>query len=664
MNETKDLDSALKIISVVVVICFLILAAKLLYVSLVQGEGFSSMADYQVAVETTSELPRGEIYDTNGNLIVGSKSNKSLMYVESGIMTSDEKMALAEKMASLIELEEININQVELTDLWLTYPENLAKAEELITEEEALAAETDQAYNDLLRSKVTQEDRDELLAQYGEETIAIRLKMNQATSKTPVVIEESLSTDEIYNIEQTFGTIGGFYLANEWVRYYPYGDSLTSFIGETGEIPEDEKAYYESMGYYGNEEVGTSYLEKALEPILHSKPQVVEYYFDENGNIVSSTVKDHGEAGSDVTLTIDMEMQLKAEEEIKKYLEINESYGNEAYVVVTDPNTGDILTLAGIMEDEDGEFADYAIGNFTNAFAVGSVIKPAVLLIGYAEGVVEYGQEICNDQLNFAGTEPKGNYKSMGCLNETEAIARSANVYFYTIFLWVAGLTYQEGMALDIPAEYFDLVRSYFAEFGLGVSTGIDIENENTGFIGDSTNPGLYLDLANGQYDTYTNLQLNQYVATIANGGSRYKMEYLESVSDPKEGPETGNIQYQQENVVLNELSMDQEDIEHTQDTMTHCLTAYDGSCKGHGFDSVETTFAAKTGTAEDFYYYPKTKENIEVYSYTFVGYYPAENPEYAISVSTPHSTPVPDIATYRAPEIASAMMDYFEEEQ
>lgn len=658
-KNNKGIDKTFVIIKVVVILCFLVLAAKLMYVSLVQGEGFSSMANYQIAIETTSELPRGEIYDTNGNLIVGSKSNKSLMYVESGLMSNDEKMATAQKIAELIALDDVSINQVELTDLWLSYPENLQKVEEQITDAELLNATTSEDYNDLLRSKVKQEDLDAMIEQYGEETIAIRLQMNHATSKTPVVIEESLTTEEIYNIEQAFGTIGGFYLANDWVRYYPYGDSMRSFIGECKQIPADEIEAYEAKGYYGNEEVGISYLEKALEPVLHSKPQVIEYYFDENGNIVDSKVKDEGEAGSDAVLTIDMEMQQALEEELKIYLEKNTfAYGNEAYAVISDPYTGDIYAMAGVVE-EDGEVYDNAIGNFTNAYPVGSVVKPAVLLMGYEEEVLEYGTVIYDAPMIFQGTKPKASFRNMGSIDEYGAIAMSSNVYFYTIFLWIAGYTYTEGMALDIPKETFDLVRGYFAEFGLGVSTGINVENENTGFIGGSTDPGLYIDLANGQYDTYTNLQLNQYVSTIANDGYRYRMEYLESVNEPQEEPGVGNVIYQQENVVLNELSMSKEDIHHTQDTMKGCQSYPGGSCQGHGFADVSTDFGAKTGTSEDFYTIPETGETIGVYSYTFIGFFPSENPKYALSVSTPHAEATGTNVQYRAPDVASEIISH-----
>ncbi|MGV2448496.1 UNVERIFIED_CONTAM: penicillin-binding protein, partial [Bacillus sp. ATCC 13368] len=67
-------------------------------------------------------------------------------------------------------------------------------------------------------------------------------------------------------------------------------------------------------------------------------------------------------------------------------------------------------------------------------------------------------------------------------------------------------------------------LRSYYSQFGLGISTGIELENESTGIRNTVTNePGKALDFGIGQYDTYTPLQLVQYISTIANGGYRMK---------------------------------------------------------------------------------------------------------------------------------------------
>ncbi|GAA3321847.1 hypothetical protein GCM10020331_039390 [Ectobacillus funiculus] len=104
----------------------------------------------------------------------------------------------------------------------------------------------------------------------------------------------------------------------------------------------------------------------------------------------------------------------------------------------------------------------------------------------------------------------------------------------------------------------FDMMRMYFSQFGLGVPTGIDLPNESSGFKGTADQPGLLLDFAIGQYDTYTPLQLAQYVSTIANGGYRIKPQIMKEIREPSTTTgEIGKVVESTEPVVLNRIDMD-----------------------------------------------------------------------------------------------------------
>ena len=141
------------------------------------------------------------------------------------------------------------------------------------------------------------------------------------------------------------------------------------------------------------------------------------------------------------------------------------------------------------------------------------------------KGLISRNNFIVDEPLKFMGTPIKKSLATMGNINEFTAIARSSNVYFYKLFLQMANIKYVKDMSLNIPMRFFQEVRNYYEQFGLGTTTGINMENEATGFKGSKNLPGFYLDLANGQYDTYTNLQVAQYISTIANTGSRYKVK-------------------------------------------------------------------------------------------------------------------------------------------
>ncbi len=121
----------------------------------------------------------------------------------------------------------------------------------------------------------------------------------------------------------------------------------------------------------------------------------------------------------------------------------------------------------------------------------------------------------------------------MGTINELTALKQSSNVYMFKTAIAIGGGVYRPHAPLRINPEAFATIRHYFSQFGLGVKTGIDLPNELSGFQGQSTRGGFLLDLAIGQYDMYTPMQLAQYVSTIANGGYRMKPQLVKEIREP-----------------------------------------------------------------------------------------------------------------------------------
>src|SRR5690606_19731146 len=97
--------------------------------------------------------------------------------------------------------------------------------------------------------------------------------------------------------------------------------------------------------------------------------------------------------------------------------------------------------------------------------------------------------------------------------------------------------------------------RNSFAQFGLGVKTGIDLPNEGTGYLGTDLIAGKLLDLSIGQFDTYTSLQLVQYISTIANGGYRMEPHLVKEIRQPSpDGVNLGAIDKVIEPRILNRV--------------------------------------------------------------------------------------------------------------
>ena len=167
----------------------------------------------------------------------------------------------------------------------------------------------------------------------------------------------------------------------------------------------------------------------------------------------------------------------------------------------------------------------------------------------------------------------------------------------------MAGINYVPNNPLDIKQETFNKMRYYFRQFGLGVSTGIDLPNESIGQVGRTDNiHGFLLDYAIGQYDTYTPLQLAQYISTIANGGYRMKPQIVQEVREQPNRPEdVGKVVRSIEPVVLNRVDMDTSYINHVKEGFRRVFQEADGTGTGT-FKGLPYKPAGKTGTAETVY--------------------------------------------------------------
>ena len=127
-----------------------------------------------------------------------------------------------------------------------------------------------------------------------------------------------------------------------------------------------------------------------------------------------------------------------------------------------------------------------------------------------------------DEPIKIKGTKEKKSHRSMGLINEIDALAYSSNVYMFRIAMLLGGANYVYDGPLKINDEAFETLRRDLGELGLGVKTGIDVPYEELGVHRDKNRTGgLLLDASIGQYDTYTNIQLAQYASTLANGEKR-----------------------------------------------------------------------------------------------------------------------------------------------
>jgi cell division protein FtsI/penicillin-binding protein 2 len=212
---------------------------------------------------------------------------------------------------------------------------------------------------------------------------------------------------------------------------------------------------------------------------------------------------------------------------------------------------------------------------------------------------------------------------------------------------------------LDINPDAFDIMRNYYSQFGLGVRTGIDLPGEVEGLKGNERKPGKLMDFAIGQYDLYTPMQLVQYASTIANGGYRMKPHIMKEIREPsQERDKVGPLLYENQSQVLNRIDATEREIQQVQRGFYQVAHGSNGTA--NNFRSAPYDAAAKSGTAEAFYYSPEEKRQYETFNTTLIGYAPYNNPEVAFSVVLPYSHQNKD--PYVNKTIAKRAMDkYFE---
>ena len=478
-----------------------------------------------------------------------------------------------------------------------------------------------------------------------------------------------MTEKEFAAVSERLSELPGVNTTTDWERVKRSSNAILGTTTSPIEgIPRSHLNYYLARDYSRNDRVGKSYIEQYYEELFRGQKTIVKNIKDRSGRVVETKVVREGEPGKDLVLTLDMELQVALEDMVtKKLLELkagpNSSELDRAFLVMMNPNNGEVLSLVGkqlVTNRETGklEVWDYAYGTFTALHEAGSVVKMATLLTGYQENAVRIGEVKIDEPLRIGNQYKRSlfNQHSRVAVSDIEAIGRSSNVYMFKIAISLANANYRYGEALSIDKSAFDTIRQSFASFGLGTKTGIDLPSESPGLIGTDTLTGFLLDLSIGQYDTYTPLQLAQYVSTIANDGYRIAPKVLKEIREPSEDGEIlGPLIEETEVKILNRIQNTQAEIDQVKRGMHYVYYGARGTARnlfaGRDFDA-----AGKTGTAQAF---SSGKATINL---AHVGFAPYENPEIAYAIIIPNISTNPRRYPYAQNDIIQQAVDkYFE---
>ena len=630
---------------VIIFVLFSIISIKLYNVMVLNNKKYSSiLGDLTYTRVLGSSAPRGRILDRNYRVIVDNKAINSIVYKKDKGTSIKEMIDLAYKVSPYLELSYNKLTDRAKREFYFyKYPDECDK---LVTLKEV---------ESVAQRKMTNRDLEELMIKRISVSTLDKFSdadlkaaylfylMNTGYAYSEKVIKAEASDKEFAYISENNTELGGFNTRVDWERVYPYGDVFKSILGtvstSTQGIPAEYKNEYLEKGYALNDRVGLSYIEKQYEDYLKGEKAVYEVVNSHELKLISE-----GKRGNDIVLSIDIKLQKEIERIIVEQLYIaknepNTEYYDHSSVVIQDPNTGEILAMAS-KKLVNGKIVDNIASILTSPITPGSVVMGASMLVGYNTGAIKIGERMYDECVKVSGVNEKcSSVLNLGVIDDITALAKSSNVYQFKAAIRVNGQEYYRGMKMNFNQKAFDTYRKMYQSFGLGVSTGIDLPVESLGYTSkQDRNPGNLLDYVMGQYETYTPLQLSQYVSTIANGGSRMQVHLLKEVRKSSDTSELGEVMYTYEKNVMNKIDTSSKYMARMQEGFYAVMHSYGGYGRGYIDDKLDS--AGKTGTSQSFI---DTDGNgvidTETITSSFIGYAPYHNPKMSIIVTSPNSS-------------------------
>lgn len=642
MNN-KLINKRIIFIASIFFIFLIIISVKLFNMQLFDTKkSMASLNKLSTKIVYGESKPRGRILDTNGNILVDNIGINKIVYKKENGIKKEYEFKIAYMLAEKLSLDEDKITDEILKKFWIANNKDLA-AKKITAKEYELYKQRKLKASKLEELKIKRVTKKEISSYNALDKKAayIYYLMHNGYSYDDKVIKEEITDEELFYVEENKGKLNGVSVVTTWKRVYPYGDLLKGILGSVSTssngVPKDKKTYYLKKGYSLNDRVGLSYLELEYEDELKGTKDKYEV---KNG--VKKLIK-KGHRGNDIVLSIDINLQKEVEEILKEEIlkaksEANTNYYDHSSVIITDPRTGNILSVASkqvIMQNNNYKVNDYITSTLSLSISPGSVVKGASMLVGYKTGNLKFGDVYYDKCIKFKNTPKKCSWtNSLGSLNDITALKFSSNSYQFQLALKVAGVKYYYNMPVKIDSSALDTYRNVFKSLGLGSKTGIDLPNENAGYEGKESNAGLLLNYVIGQYDSYTIYQLASYINTVINDGDRLKLSLLKEIRSYTNDDSIGPVKLKYEKKSIDKLDLDKSYFLRVKEGFKSVMQGY----LGRGYMGDIKDSAGKTGTSETFYDSNADKVvDTETYTKSFIGYAPADNPVMSIVSISPH---------------------------
>lgn len=651
--NSHSIPIRLNLLFAIVILLFLAIIGRLLYMQVLHKDFYENKLASASQTRVTMGSARGEIYDAAGKPLVQNTVKQVVSFTRSNKMTAADLKDISTKLLNYVTVTSPEVTDRQMADYYLADAEVYKKTVEALPKDKRYDSDGNKFSESELYNNAAESIAPNQLNYSEDEKKAIYLfsQLNSVENfATGNIRTDPLTDTQIAVIASASKELPGISISTSWDRKV-LDTSLSSIVGsvssEKSGLPAEEVDTYLKKGYSLNDRVGTSYLEKQYEEVLQGKRTVKEVHLDKHGNMESVENIEEGSKGKNIKLTIDLAFQDSVDSLLKSYFNSELSnggakYSEGVYAVALNPKTGAVLAMSGMKHNlETGELTSDSLGTVTNVFVPGSVVKAATISSGWENGVLSGNQTLTDQPIVFQGSAAINSwytpYYGSFPITAVEALEYSSNTYMVQTALGIMGQTYQPNMTVGTNnlETAMGKLRSTFGEYGLGVSTGIDLPDESTGFIPKNFDLANYLYNAFGQFDNYTPMQLAQYVATIANNGVRLSPHIVEGIYDNNEQGGLGNLIQQTASTELNKVNVSESDMALLQKGFYQV---------SHGTSSLTTgrpllygatvSISGKTGTAESYVADGKKATNTNA-----VAYAPSDNPQIAVAVVFPHNT-------------------------
>ena len=453
-------------------------------------------------------------------------------------------------------------------------------------------------------------------------------KVNNSYKYEDIILKDNLTEGEVSLVLNS--DVKGLFIKESFERFYPYKDTLNNVLGSVGFIQKENKNYYLKKGYKLYEKVGISGLEREYEEYL--KGTNAKYKVNNDNSL---TLISHGKKGSDLYLSIDINLvneinTIIKEELVKAKKHLNTQYLNDAFVIVGNPKTSEVYSLNGQRYLNDNTFTDISLNNINSAFTMGSVVKGATISVGYKYNLIEKGKKILDGCVKLKNKTEKCSFKELGYLDDVSALKMSSNYYQFLIAISLLGKKYTPNMDLNASEKEFNIYRDMLSSYGLGIITGIDLPNEKPGLKGNIISDDLLLNLAIGQYDTYTPIELFNYINTLAMKGKRISPSLVNEIKN------NDFIIYKNKHEVVDNVQISNDDFNQIHKGFYEVMN----NGTGLGFMNKNLLPAGKTGTSESFIDTDSDgKIDTKTLTLTMAGFFPYDDPKISLIVVCPNTS-------------------------